>query len=843
VDLLYRCDNGITYHPVFDHETTSSIGDIAVAPSDPDIVWVGTGRFTFAGDGIFKSTDGGATWKNMGLRDTHRILRVAVHPQNPDIVYVAAVGPFYSKSSARGLYKTVDGGRLWTKVLNVIHEGRPMSVSDVVLDPENPDILYAATWDRPLGDVRAFKTAGLPVPDGRGSGIHKSTDGGITWKRLGKGLPDTGLDRISLDIFPKDPRILYASLIVMNPESNQNRNWLYRSNNGGETWIRTHAEDDVRLDARFFFHTVRVDPNDADHVYVLTTGSHESHDGGKTWKRAFEYGGDNCELWIDPANSRHMILAYDYGMAVSFSDGKTWYHPDDLPLAQLYAIGVDMDYPYNVYGGMQDFGTWKGPSTKKGRFPIRFEDWEHLIGGDGFYCQIDPTTSQWSYFESQYGGITRLDQKTGNRRRIKYRSKEVRYNWNAPILISPHNHNVIYHGAHVLLRSSYKGENWEEIRPDLSKNDPSLRRHRREHNSITTISESPVQQGVIWVGTDDGNVQLTRDNGKSWVLLNDNIPGYPGHWVSRVTASHHDSGTAYVTFTGEKRDDFRPFVYRTTDYGAHWQPIMNNLPNECVNVIVEDLKNPDLLFVGTNLGLYVSLDGGKDWHAMKNNMPTVPVRDLVIHPRENDLVVGTFGRGFFIADITPLQEMTKSVLNSKAHLFDIERKIQWVIPYQNTVSAQNFAGENEPHGVIINYYLKRKISVGVTIRIYDGARLLNELHGPGNAGLNRVEWGMTWRARKRTPEEIAEYDQEVATGEREPFYDYYDIVDYYGSPDEEVGKSGLSLRTRVAGEPGLRGREYELKRVQPGTYTIKVIVDNKTLTGKSVIQCDHWYDQ
>ncbi len=835
-------DNGITYKPVFDNETTSSIGDIAVAPSDPDIVWVGTGRFTFAGDGIYKSTDGGETWKNMGLRGTHRIIRVAIHPDDPDIVYAAAVGPFYSESSERGLYKTINGGRSWHKALEIIREGKHVSFADVVIDPKRPDTVYAVSWERPLGDASAFRSAGAAVPDGKGSGIHKSTDGGKTWKKLTNGLPDSGFDRISIDIYAKNPDILYASVLVVEPSRNRNKKLVFRTDNGGETWRQTHAED-PRINGGFFFNAVRIDPNNPNHVFLLSTASHVSVDGGKTWQRAFEYGGDNCELWINPDNSDHMLLGYDYGLAVSFSGGESWYHPDDMPLAQFYAVGVDMDYPYNVYGGTQDFGTWKGPGTKKGRFPIRLEDWEHVLGGDGFYSQADPADSRWLYVESQNGGISRNDQKTGIRTPIKYRDREARFNWNAPILISPHNSNVIYHGAQWVLRSPFKGENWEKISPDLSTNDPGFRRHRREHNAITSLDESTVQQGVIWAGTDDGNVQLTQDNGKTWAVQNGRIPGNPQYWVSRVTASHHDAGTAYVSFTGEKRDDFRPFVYITEDFGESWKSIVNNLPEEPINDIKEDRKNRNLLFLGTNLGLYVSLNKGDSWIKLRNNIPAVPVRDLVIHPRENDLVVGTFGRGIYIADISPLQELSEEVMAQEVHLFEIENKIQWIMPNQTAVSAQNFDGENEPRGVVINYFLKNELPDGVKIEIYDGPNSINELRGTGYAGLNSIEWGMTKRGRARTEEELAEYDEQLATGEREPYYDYYDTVDFYGSQDEEVGKTGLSLRTRVAWEPGMRGRDHVLHRVQPGEYTVKLTVNDKVFERTARIVRDHWYDK
>jgi photosystem II stability/assembly factor-like uncharacterized protein len=858
--LWKTVNNGTTFESVFDKENTSTIGDVAVAPSDHNIVWVGTGEAnlrnsTYYGDGVYKSTDGGKTWTHMGLKESHHIGRVIIHPKNPNVVYVAAQGHYYTDNPERGVYKTIDGGKIWTKSLEVVVDGIYVGATDMVMDPRNPDILYASTYHR-IRKPWGFSGSGP------GSGIYKTTDGGQTWQKLTNGLPKGLFGKIGLAIYPKNPDILYTIIEDENsPEMSYEERWeeiqngkepskpivgniVYRTDNAGESWQQV-SEGNVG-ERMNYYARIFVDPNDENMVYVMGAQVDKSTDGGKTWSRAFEYAGDNHVLWINPKDSKHMLLGYDYGFAISYDLGKNWLHIDNVSMAQLYAIGVDMDYPYNVYGGMQDFGSWKGPSTKKGRFPIRFEDWEHVLGGDGFYNQVDPTNSRWLYTESQFGGLSRNDQKTGQRKRIRNRgNRNLRFNWNAPVLISPHNPNVIYQGANILLKSPFRGERWEEVSPDLTKNDASKfdGREVRFYGTITTIDESPIEQGVIWVGTDDGNVQITRDGGKTWTLLNDNIPNNPEYWVTRIVASHHDPGTAYVTITGRHRTDFHPYVYQTSDFGNTWLSIANNLPDEGINVIKEDRKNPGLLFIGTDRTVYVTMDRGKTWSEMKNNLPTIPVTDLAIHPRENDLVIGTFGRGFYIADISVFQELSQDVLTKDAHLFKIEPKVQWVMPSQKTVSAQNFEGENEPFGVVINYYLKKPQPEGVKISVYDGSILINELIGSGEAGLNSVEWGMTKRGRKRTPEEIARWDEQVAKGEKEPFYDYYDTNEYYGEADEEVGRTGLSLRTRVAWEPGMRGREYVFKRVQPGEFTIKLLVGDKILTGKSLILQDFWYDK
>jgi len=858
--LWKTINNGTTFESIFDNERTSSIGDVAVAPSDDNVVYVGTGEgnlrnSTYYGDGVYRSNDGGATWSNIGLRQAGQIGRLVVNPTDPDVVYVAVQGHYYADSPERGVYRTTDGGRTWSLSLGVVVDGVAVGATDIVMDPRDPDVLYATTYQRRR---RPWGFSG----SGPGSGIHKTSDGGETWQQLSNGLPDGLIGKIGLAVYRRNPDLLYAVIENDNaPGVSYDQRWaevragqpgavdpignvVYRSDDGGESWRRTSAG--TVGERNNYYGRIVVDPNDGDTVYVMASAVHKSTDGGSTWSRGFEYGGDNHTLWIDPENSNHMLLGYDYGFAMSFDSGANWQHLDNLSMAQIYAVGVDMEYPYNVYGGLQDFGSWKGPSTKKGRFPIRFEDWEHVKGGDGFYNQVDPTNSRWLYTESQFGDLARNDQKTGVRRRIQYRgNRSLRFNWNAPLLISPHNADVIYHGANVLLKSPYRGERWEEVSPDLTKSDASKfgGREVEEYGTLTTIDESPVEQDVLWVGTDDGNVQVSRDGGANWALLNDNIPANPEYWVSRIIASHHAAGTAYVTFTGRHMNDYRPLVYRTTDYGDTWTSIAANLPDESINVIREDHRNPDLLFVGTDRSVHVTLDGGLSWNELKNNMPAVPVHDLVIHPRENDLVVGTFGRGFYIADISPLQELTQEVMDSDVHLFSIESRVQWVMPRQTAVADQNFAGENEPHGAMLNYYLRGEIAAGVTLSIYDGAILIDEFVAPGDAGINSVMWGMTRRGRKRTPQEVARWDERMRTGEAEPFYDYYDTNEFFGAPDEEVGRTGLSLRTRVQGQPGRRGREYVLHRVPPGQYRVELRAGETVLTQTSLILQDFWYDK
>ncbi len=768
--LWKTTNNGITFEPIFDFEKVFSIGDIAVAPSNPNIVWVGTGeannsRSSYWGDGIYKSINGGKTWKNMGLKESQHIGRIIVHPKNPKIVYVAALGHLYSENPERGLYKTTNGGKTWKKVLDVVVRGKNIGVVDLAMDPKNSNVLYATSYDK----VRKPWTFNLAGP---GSAVYKTTNAGKTWTKLGGGLPGGMLGRIGIDIYKKNSNILYVTIENANKKGMSDKERekellegkasrgmiggeIYRSDNAGKTWKKVNSDkQSIGGGPAYYYGQIIIDPNDDKVVHVLSAASWGTKDGGKTWlRRPLGFGGDDHALWIDPKNSNHMILGYDHGLGVTYDGGKNWYHPDFLPLAQFYAVGVDMSYPYNVAGGLQDNGSHLGPSTQRSGGPIGLEDWQNVGGGDGMYNVFDQKTNRYLYNESQFGPLSRLDLKTGERKSIAYsrQKRTLRWNWNAPILVSPHNSDVIYHAGNILVKSPFRGEYWEEVSPDLTTNDPSKLTTGKggdgniQYCTITTIDESPLVAGVLWVGADDGNVQVSRDGGKKWTKLNDKISGNPGYWVSRVTASHHDAGTAYVSYTGYRRDDFRPFLYKTTDYGETWISIAANLPDEPINVIKEDHKNPNLLFVGTEFAVYVSLSGGKKWIRMKNNMPTQPVHDLVIHPRENDLVVATHGRGIFITDISALQDLTPEVLSKDVHLCNIESKIRWISNKRMNSGTSNFFGESETNGIVINYHLKNKVNGDVKVTVYKGNMVINELKGSNAAGMHNVIWDMTKR--------------------------------------------------------------------------------------------------
>jgi len=825
---LWKTENhGLTWEPVFDNQGTVSIGAVALFQPNPNIVWVGTGeannsRSSYWGDGIYKSTDAGKTWTNVGLKDSHHIGRILTHPTDPNTVYVAALGHLYSRNEERGLYKTTNGGRTWTRVLEVTSEGRKVGVVDVAMDPKNPDVLFAASYDK----VREPWTF---VEGGPGSALYRSADAGRTWTKVGGGLPTGMLGRIGVAISAQDPMTVYATIENVNakgvsdaerrkqllvgketPKAPSIGNEIYKSTDGGKTWTNISGQG-VGEGPPYYYGQIRVDPNDKNHVYVLGVGVHHTTDGGKTWTRPFSFGGDNHALWINPRDSKHLILGHDHSMGVSFNAGATWYRPDNLPLAQYYAIGADMAMPYNVCGGLQDNGSWCGPSTMKDGRPIRFEEWQRVGGGDGMHNVIDWKENRWLYNTSQFaGGFQRLDLQTGERKALGYGGPEantLRYNWNPPLVVSPHDPDVIYLGANRVLRSAFRGENFTLISPDLTVNEEAKRdgRGNIQYATITTLAESPIVPGLLWAGTDDGNVQVTRNGGTTWTNVRDRMPGHPGYWVSRVEPSSHDAAVAFVSVTGYRNDDFKPFVWKTSDYGQTWTSIAGNLPNEPINVVRQDRRNPDLLLAGTeNGGVYASLDGGKAWHDISGDMPRQFVYDMLIHPRDHELVVATHGRGVFIADISHLQEMPEAT-RADAHLFDVRPAVQWTnLGVPRASSSNNFNGESRPAGAVIKYWLRSVPQGDVRVRIYDGARLVRDITGTKNAGLNTVVWDLQRIIRPRTAE------------------------------DQQAGGRG----GRGGGAQSPNSAEFILGPGSPGTYRVVLTAGGRTVEKTAVVMPD-----
>src|SRR6267378_2927400 len=716
-------NNGTTWEPVFDKESVSTIGDIAIAPSDPSVLWVGTGepnnrQSSSWGDGAYKSLDGGKTWKKMGLEATRHIGRIVIHPKNPDVVYVAALGHLWGANPERGVYKTADGGKTWSQVLKINDD---TGVSDIAMDPESPDTLYAAAYER-RRTTYGFNGGG---PD---SAIYKTTDGGANWKKLTKGLPyenggETG--RIGLDIYRREPNIVYALV-------QHEKGGIYRSEDKGETWKKM-SDTNPRPS---YYSQVRIDPNNDLRIWALGAPMFYSEDGGKTFatQRVRSIHGDYHAMWIDPADSNHMLAGSDGGIHWSYDSGKTWDFVNTIAIGQFYEVGLDNEKPYHICGGLQDNGSWCGPSQTLTRDGIVNEDWQVIHGGDGFYAAIDNVEPWIVYTESQDGYIDRRDLRTGQQRSIRPEAKagepHYRFQWNSPVAVSAHEHTTIYYGGNYLFKSTDRGENWTRLGGELTtgvdrnklqifgktpdKNTLSRHDGVQEYPTITTLSESPLTPNVLWVGTDDGNVQVTRDGGKTWKNVAPKVPGVPkGTYVSRVMASKTGEGAAFVTFDGHRGDDNSVYLFATSDYGESWKAIRNGIPDSAgsVHVVREHPRSTNLLFAGTEFGLWVSWDRGANWTALKNNFPTVPVDDIQIQARENDLVLATHGRSIWIFDdITPIEKMNASVLNGDMTFFPPHAATVFNIRMRRWSGGQKFfIAKNPPYGAILNYYLKEAL--------------------------------------------------------------------------------------------------------------------------------------
>lgn len=755
--LWKTVNNGTTWTPVFDDQGTSSIGDVAVSSSDPEIVWVGTGeannrQSSSAGDGVYRSLDGGKSWSHRGLGDSGHIGKVVIDPSNPDRVFVAAGGNLWRAGGERGVYRTLDAGLTWKRVLEIDED---TGVTTLELDPVNPDVLYAAAYQR-------RRTPWGFDGGGPGSGLYKTMDGGESWSPLSRGLPEGALGRIGIAVFRGDARIVYALV------EHESEGGVYRSNDRGESWERVNE-----LNPRpMYYSKIFVDPTDSRRVYVLGAPFYVSDDGGRTFVTnrsmtpRYDVGvhGDHHALWIDPRDPEHLILGGDGGLYFSWDRSQSFVKVNNLPIAQFYAIAVDLDEPYHVYGGAQDTHSWMGPSATRHHIGILNSDWVQTNFGDGMYQQVDPTDSSIVYTESQGGNLVRLDRRTGNRTAIKPypESGDARYrfHWTSPLRISRHDAATLYFGGNRLFISRDRGDSWSAS-PDLTRQedrdelpimgsipgDHTLSRHDgvAEWGTITTISESPLDEGTLYVGTDDGRVQLTRDGGERWESLEAAIPGMDPRWskVSRIVASAAKAGRAYVSFDRHALGDMSPYLFVTEDFGKEWTRL--TLPDGIgwVNVVVEHPDNGSLLFVGTETGLFVSFDRGRSWLRMTGALPTVPVDDLVIHPREGDLVVGTHGRSIYILDdASPLARHRPG--DAAARIFE-PRTATIFLPWKHeSYGAQRqFVGENPPFGAIVTYHLPRSVDGGVTLSVHDtDGNFVSAVDGVADEGFNRIVWDL-----------------------------------------------------------------------------------------------------
>ena len=768
-------NNGTTYFPIFDKYGVNAIGAVEVAPSNPEHIWVGTGensnsRSSYHGNGIYRSVNGGKSFMNMGLKNTQHIGRIIIHPDNSDIVYIASMGNLFSNNKQRGVFKTIDGGKNWKKILYINDK---VGVVDLCIDVSSPETLFAASYDKK-------RTAWHYEAGGVKSRIYKSIDSGKTWKVLTKGLPKGKIGRIGIDIHLNNTKIIYAVIQNLNPKSETKNSKIkfdeftdhsydnliggevYRSDDGGENWNKvSDPKSNVSGKAAYSFNEITVDPKDPSKVYITGVSMMYSLDSGKTWStwrnRKFFVNnfGDVRTFWINPEDPDHMMLGSDGGIYQSWDGGKTTLHSYQIPLGEVYIVEIDDQNPYNIYAGLQDHEVWMGPSNGWSG-SVGLEDWVIVGMWDGMYSKIEPNNNKYLYFTTQFGKHHRVDMQKGQRFNITPKAEKgkpfYRYTWTTPLVLSPHNSNILYTGGQYLLRSLNRGKSWEKISPDLTRNDP-VKIAGLGHImfcSITTISESAKKPGIIWIGTDDGRVHVTKNHGADWKEFTSKIKKIGGPedlWVSRVLASKHKTNTAYVIKTGYRNDIYKAFVFKTDDLGKSWKNISSNLPDSPVSVIYEDLENFDLLFAGTDKGVFFSYNRGKEWISLKNNMPPVPVKDLLIHPREKDLIIGTYGRGVWITNISPLQQFNKDIFNMDFHLFDINDKSINNRSDRSNWGNYNMTGDNhlrtanEKEGLHIFYYIGKiaKNSFELIVKDFRGKQL-RIFPIKNKKGINKIIW-------------------------------------------------------------------------------------------------------
>lgn len=803
---------GITWKPIFERQGTFSIGDVALAPSNPEVVWVGTGESNVRnsvsfGDGVYKSMDGGKNWQHMGLKETERISAIAIHPLNPDIVYVGALGHAFAPNEERGVFMTTDGGKTWTRTLYLDKEH---GVADLEIDPTNPNILYAGMWsfERKPWTHRSGSEKG---------GLFKSIDGGRTWNKLTNGLPKL-LGRIGVRVAPSNSNVVYA--IVESKDGT-----LYRSDDRGDTFKQISKQTNI-VSRGFYYTRVRIDPGNENHIYAVASSLFESIDGGKSFRSITGRTHiDYHAFWQDAKNPKRIWVGQDGGIAVSYDGGEAWEPVYNIPLGQFYQIHADNRLPfYYLMGGLQDNGAWSGPSRTREPSGIMNDDWRMISFGDGFYILNHPDEPDLYISESQGGNILRTDFRTREQQEINPWGRgsgdgaaigeKFRFNWNAPIMPSPHDKNTLYFGGNVVFKSADFGKTWEQISPDLTTNNTEKQKDAggpiafenstaEYHTTIITLAESPLRKGQIWVGTDDGNLQVTNDGGKDWDNIIRNVSGVPANSpVSAIEPSRVNAQTAYVAFDRHMFDDFRPYVFKTTDGGKSWQNVAGNLPAKAyVQVVREDPKNSNLLYAGTELGLFASYTAGREWIALNlKNLPNVAIHDIVVHPRENDLILATHGRSIFIFDdATPIQQMTGDILKKDAHLFSTRPGLRFTTRFTRYgIGEKAFSGPNPPYGALITYYLKTKPDDKLTfkVQILDaGGKLIQELDKPAKEkGLNRIAWNLR-----------------------------------YGGP--EVRRPPSDEETAFGGAP--RG-----PKVLPGSYTVKLIVGDKTFVQPVEVNLD-----
>ena len=754
---VWRSRNeGVSWEPVFERGVSTSIGDVTIAPSNQDIVWIGTGeanifRSSMAGSGVYKSTDGGDTWEHKGLGATHTVARIVIHPTDPDTVYIAASGHEWTDNPERGVYKTTDGGNSWDQVLFINdHTG----AIDVVADPSAPDTLYVATWDR----LRYKWNDPRNTLDTVGSGVWKTTDAGANWRQINAGLPlPAQRGRIGIDVSSSNTDVVYAFVdnydVARMPEEDETDAYgrpvgpvirgatVYRSDDRGESWRQTSENNDTMQGLGgtygWVFGQIRVDPTNEDRIYVMGLRLNVSDDAGRSFRRLEGMHGDHHGLWIDPDNPDYLVNVNDGGLAISYDAGENWRtFEDNLPLAQFFNVSHDMDEPFRVYGSIQDHGSRRGVvDLSLGRSNISAVPFENAPGGEGSTHAIDPTDPDVVYAAGFYGSIFRADLASGDRQQLVPEPGEgegpLRGQWVAPFIISPHNPRVIYHGMNFLYRSMNQGQSWERISDDLTYNQID-KIGDIQYQTIYSISESPLQFGLLYAGTDDGRVWST-DATSGWSEITGELPR--GKVIAEIVASRYDVDTVYMTQNGKRDDDFVPYLWKSTDRGSIWQDIATGIPGGPINVIKEDPKIGGILYVGTDTGAYVSLDDGAQWHTLPAELPNTFVQDMVVHPRDDILVIATHGRGMWALDLRPIQQLTPEVRGRPLHVFDVESV---ALPERRAGLA---GGASRPQ-VGVHYWLGAPSEVVITVRSADG-EVVRRLEGTSDAGHNMTVWDLS----------------------------------------------------------------------------------------------------
>jgi photosystem II stability/assembly factor-like uncharacterized protein len=822
--IFKSTNGGVTWTPIFDDQEVASIGAIAIAPSNPNVIYVGTGEGNprndaSIGDGIYKSVDAGGHWTRLGLRDTEKVARIVVDPRDANVAYACALGREWGPNEDRGLYKTGDGGKTWNKIL---YKNDLTGCSDVDIDPTNASVVYAGMW--------TFRRWAWYTESGGGeTAVYKSSDGGVSWSRLsgpdaGRGLPKGLMDRIGISVSRSNPNIVYVV------SETKDEGELWRTEDAGATWRMVSRDPNINF-RPFYYADIRVDPQHPNTVYALSGGLYKSEDGGRTFGRiGASTHGDHQAMWIDPTDSNRILSGDDGGFQVSRDAGRTFDIFNNIPFTQFYNVAYDLQTPYHLCGGLQDNGTWCGPSQSPGQPGTPKSEWQNMGGGDGFFAVPDLKDPHLVYNNLQGGVISVTDRRSGASWGVNpypggigssgqwMAPQKYRFNWNAPIVLSPLDPKTVYYGGNVLFRSTSLGRSWDVISPDLTTNDKAKQQSSggkivtdntaaEFHCTIIAIGPSPVDANVVWVGTDDGNVQVTRDGGKTWTNTVKAMAGLaPNAWVNKVEASHFDAGTAYVSASHWQDGDYAPYYYKTADFGRTWTRITAGLPARgWSHVIREDPKVKGLLYAGTEFGLYASWDAGATWVSIRNNMPPVAVRDIAIHPRDNDVIVATHGRGIYILDdAAPLQQLPVAV-KSDAYLFPIRPAIRWAGGAGMFRSNErDWLAPNPPAGAWINVFLKSPTRQPLVVTITDQAgKAVRTLRSRGEAGVNRIVWNLRYDLPGGRPEAPAPGMEDVPAAVRERF-----------------------------------GGGSQGPAVNPGDYTVKVRAGETELSGKVTVVLD-----